>query len=182
METEINFMDELLAEVEIKEELQSEAYFDLLIKKISGLESQISRNFKIAEEEVKIINDFYLKKNSKIKEAVDGIARILEEYIREKNRLDPNVKTISFPNGILKLHKKPDRIEISDLDLFLKSATNDMLTVVPESIKPNLTKIKALMKYSGRSIPGISKIAGTEEFKLTLNNNKEEEDDKTNEA
>ena len=57
-----------------------------------------------------------------------------------------------------------------------------MLTIVPESIKPNLTKIKALMKYSGKSIPGISKIAGTEEFKLTLNNNKEIKDDKTDEA
>lgn len=32
METEINFMDELLAEVEVKEERQSETYFDILIK------------------------------------------------------------------------------------------------------------------------------------------------------
>jgi hypothetical protein len=34
VETEINFMDELLAEVELKEDIQTEAYFDLLIKKI----------------------------------------------------------------------------------------------------------------------------------------------------
>ncbi|MBI1932411.1 MAG: hypothetical protein HYS24_07720 [Ignavibacteriales bacterium] len=62
METEINFMDELLAEVELKEDIQTEAYFDLLIKKNIGLEEKIARNFKIAEVEVKIINDFYLKK------------------------------------------------------------------------------------------------------------------------
>ena len=178
MEQETNFMDELLAEVELKEELQSEAYFDLLIKKISGLEEKIARNFKIAEEEVKIINDFYLKKNSKIKEAIDGIARILEEYIRGKGE-----KTITFPAGTLKLHKKPDKVEITDLDLFLKYATEDLLTKVPESYKPNLTKIKAYMKYSGRVPKGVSKVEGTEEFKLTLNNNiKEEQNDKTNEA
>lgn len=171
MESGINFMDELLAEVELKEEQQSEAYFDLLIRKIAGLECQIARNFKIAEDEIKIINDFYLRKNTKLQESKDGIARLLEEFIRERNRVDPNVKTISLPNGVLKLRKQPDKVEVSDLDLFLKSANSEMLTIVPESVKPNLTKIKSFIKMSGRTPAGVTKIEGSEEFKLTLNNN-----------
>ena len=71
----------------------------------------------------------------------------------------------------LKLHKKPDKIEVSDLDLFISKATSEMLTIVPESVKPNLSKIKNYIKFSGRVPLGITQIEGTEEFKLTINNN-----------
>ena len=96
-ENSITFMDELLAEVEIREEEQTEAYFDLLIAKVAGLEAKIASNFRTAEEEVKIITDFYLKKNSKVQEVINGISRLLEEYIRSKGE-----KTITLPHGTLK--------------------------------------------------------------------------------
>jgi hypothetical protein len=159
-------MDELLAEVELKEDQQTEAYFDLLIAKAAQLEEKIASNFKTAEEEVKIINDFYLKKNAKIQESIEGISRLLEEYIRSKGE-----KTISLPHGTLKLHKKPDKVEVADLDLFMQYATEELLTVVPESFKPNLNKIKNYIKLSGRIPKGVNRIEGTEEFKLTINYN-----------
>ena len=169
MNEAINFMEDLLSEVELKEEQQTEAYYDLLIAKVSHLEQKIASNFKTAEEEIKIINDFVLSRNSRIQGQIDGILSMLEAYIRGKGE-----KTITMCHGVLKLHKKPDKVEITDMELFLKNANGSMLTVVPESVKPSITKIKNYIKMSGRIPLGVSKSEGTEEFKLTINNNNNE--------
>jgi hypothetical protein len=57
-----NFLDELLAEAEAKEEKQTAAYYDLLILEVSKLEAEITENFEEAKKEVEIINDWTLKK------------------------------------------------------------------------------------------------------------------------
>ncbi len=53
----------------------------------------------------------------------------------------------------------------------MQFATEELLTKVPESYKPNLSKIKSYIKFSGRVPKGISQIPGYEDFKLTINNN-----------
>lgn len=141
---------------------------DLLIAKAASLEDKIAANTKNAEEEIKIINDFMLNRNSKIQGQIDGILSMLEAYIR-----DNGDKTISLPHGTLKLHKKPDKVEIIDMKLFLSKASESMLTVVPESVKPNLNKIKNYMKMSGKVPLGVKKVDGIEEFKLSINKNSE---------
>jgi len=171
---ETKFMQDLLDEVELKEEQQTEAYFDLLIAKVDHLEKKIAANFRSAEDEVKIINDFALTKNSRIQGQIDGIMSMLEAYIRDKNEKDANLKTISLAHGTLKLHKKPDKVEITDMDLFLANANEAMLTMVPESVKPNLSKIKNYIKMSGRVPSGVTKSDGTDTFKLTINQNNKE--------
>lgn len=173
MNQEANFMEELLNEVELKEEQQTEAYMDLLIAKIGHLEGKIASIFKSAEEEVKIINDFALSKNSKIQGQIDGCTNILEAYMRDQNEKDNNIKTISLAHGCLKLHKKADKVEITDMESFLSKASSSMLTVVQESVKPSVQKIKQYIKMSGRIPLGVTKSVGSDEFKLTINNNKE---------
>ena len=95
----------------------------------------------------------------------------LEAYIRERGD-----KTISLANGTLKMHKKPDRIEVEDLELFLKNARPEWLTVIPEQAKPNLVAIKNHIKT--RPIPkGVKVVEGEIEFSYKLNgaeNGKEE--------
>lgn len=91
----------------------------------------------------------------------------LEAYIRERGD-----KTISLCNGTLKMHKKPDRVEIEDLELFLKNARKEWLSVIPEQVKPNLLAIKNYIKT--RPTPqGVKIIEGQIEFNYSLN--KEEE-------
>jgi hypothetical protein len=67
----------------------------------------------------------------------------------------------------------PDKVEITDLNTFIENATSQLITVVPESIKPDLTKIKAFIKMTTKIPAGVNLIEGREEFKLTLNNSKE---------
>ena len=163
---EINFLDELIKTAEDKEEQQTEAYFDLLLLSIKTFNQQIAYNFHEAEKECSMINNFVLHKNTQLQERVKWLELKLEAFIRERNE-----KTITLPNGTLKMHKKPDKVEIENLDLFLKNARKEWLTVV-EQVKPNLLAIKNHIK-TRPTPPGIKVIEGQVEFSYSTN--KEEE-------
>ena len=165
---EIDFLDELLKEAEEKEGELTEAYYDLLLLEIRKLQTQIEYNFNQAEKECQMINSFTLHKNAQLQEKIRWSEMKLEAFIREKQE-----KTIALANGTLKMHKKPDKIEIDDLNVFLKNARPEMLTVIPEQVKPDINKIKAFIKTKPVP-PGVKLIEGKEEFTYKLN--KEAED------
>ena len=153
-----NFMDELLAEAESKEEEQTEAYYDLVLLEIKNLNQKIESNFREAEKECEIINNWALVKNNQLNDKVKFLELKLEAFIKERKE-----KTIDLPNGTLKFHKKQDKVEIEDIDLFLKNAKPELITIVPEQIKPNLVKIKSYI--AKRPIPpGVKVTEGKEEF------------------
>ncbi|MCZ7616610.1 MAG: host-nuclease inhibitor Gam family protein [Ignavibacteriaceae bacterium] len=166
---EMNFLEELLQEVEQKEVERDEAYFDLLLLQIKQINNQISYNFSQAEKECSMINSFVLHKNAQLQERIKWLELKLQSFI-----LDKKEKTITLPNGTLKMHKKPDRVEIGDLELFLKKAKPEMLTIIPEQVKPDLNKIKNYIK-SKPVPPGIKVIEGKEEFSYKLREESEEE-------
>jgi Bacteriophage Mu Gam like protein len=162
MKEEVNFLDELLQEAESKEMYQTEAYYDLILWNIRTLQEQIANNFAEAEKEINHINNWTLTRNSVLNERIQVLARKLELFIREKK-----VKTIELPNGTLKMHRKQNKIEIEDLELFLKHARPEVLTIIPEQVKPDLSKLKAFLKT--RPVPaGVKVIEGKEEFSYKL--------------
>lgn len=168
-----NFLDELLEEVESKEKSEQLAYYDLALKEISALQTEISSIFSQSDREVEIIKSWALTKASKLQERVDFLSLKLESFIRSEGK-----KTIELPRGTLKLRKSPDRAEITNLSLFLESATSELLTVIPEQVKPDLIKIKAFIKLSGRIPRGVTITEGKEEFTYKLT--KEVSDDTEN--
>ena len=173
---ESNFIDELLAEAEAGEQKLLKAHYDLILLEISKLQQHITDNFQQAELETQIINNWALQMNSKLQERITFYELKLEAYIREEG-----LKTIELPNGILKLHKKPDKAEITDIDIFLQHAKQELLTIVPEQVKPNINKIKSYIKLHKVIPDGVTVTEGKEEFSYKLNNQKEENnyDDKT---
>ena len=173
---EVNFLDELLQEAEVKEEEQTEAYFDLLLLQIKQLTKQIEYNFSQSEKECSMINSFVLHKNAQLQEKIRWLELKLETFIKEKKE-----KTIALPNGTLKMHKKPDKVEIENLELFLKKAKPEMLSVIPEQVKPDLNKIKNYIK-SKPVPPGIKITEGREEFSYKLREESEEENGRTKET
>ncbi len=173
---EKNFLDELLEEVELKEEERTEAYYDLLLMNIYQMQKQIEYNFSEAEKQCSYINQFILNKNAVIQEKIRWQERKLEAFINEKK-----VKTITLPNGTLRMHKKPDRVEIEDMELFLKKAKPEMLTIIPEQVRPDLNKIKNFIKT--RPVPpGVKVIEGQEEFSYKLKEESEVENGGKKEA
>lgn len=153
-----NFMDDLLEEAEQKEEQLTESYYDLVLLEIKNLNQKIESNFREAEKECEIIKNWALARNNQLNDKVKFLELKLEAFIKERKE-----KTIDLPNGTLKFHKKQDKVEIEDLELFLKNAKPELVTVIPEQIKPNLVKIKSYI--AKRPIPpGIRVTEGKEEF------------------
>lgn len=156
------FLDELLEEAESKEAYQTEAYYDLILLQIKNLQGQIANNFSEAEKEIQHINNWVLHRNIVLDERCKVLERKLEAFIRERQ-----VKTIELPNGILKMYKKQNKIEIENLELFLRHARPDVLTIIPEQVKPDLSKLKTFIKT--RPIPaGVRVIEGQIEFSYKL--------------
>ena len=156
----------MLQEIEAAEEKQTEAAYDLMLLAIKKYQSEIAYNFSESEKEITMIRNFILQKNAQIQERISWLEKKLEAFIRERGD-----KTISLANGTLKMHKKPDRIEIGDLDVFLKNARKEWLTEVKQ-VKPNLLAIKNHIK-TRPTPPGVKVIEGQIEFSYSLN--KEEE-------
>ena len=160
---ESNFIDELLREAEEKEQKLSREFADLMLIEISNLEKQIQTNFEQAAREREIIKNWSLKINSKLVSRIEFLSKKLEAFIKETGE-----KTINLPNGIIKMHKRQDRVEVEDLELFLKNARPEWLTVIPEQVKPNLVSIKNHIRT--RPIPkGVKVIEGEVEFSYKLN-------------
>lgn len=56
------------------------------------------------------------------------------------------------------------------MEVFLANANSQMVNVVPETVKPDLTKIKAFIKMTTKVPQGVNVIEGSEKFSLTLRN------------
>jgi len=163
------FMEDLLNEIEEKEVEQTNAHFDLLLIEIKNLEDEIAKNFEQADKEVQLIKDWALSRNSKLHDRVERIERVLERFIRESKE-----KTIDLPNGILKMHKKPDKVEIENLELFLQHAKTEMLTKVPESYKPDMAKIKQYVAGHMTPPKGVKVTKGQPAFTYKLRKDNED--------
>ncbi|KUG25930.1 hypothetical protein ASZ90_004235 [hydrocarbon metagenome] len=159
-----SFIEELLKEEEQKELQLTEAHYDLMILEIAKLEKEIGYNFQEAEKEVEIIRNWALNKNSRLNDKIEFLKTKLESFLRERNE-----RTLDLPNGLIKIRKKPDRVEVKDMELFLQNARSEMLRLVPESYKPDINSIKKYIKMSGGKVPqGVEYLEGEESFTLTI--------------
>jgi len=170
MDNDRSFLDELLDEVEKKERSLHLAHVDMVLNEIRNLEGEIANNFKNTDLEKQYLDQWVLQKNSKLQEKIEWMTKKLEAFMYEQGA---DVKTIDLPNGKLLRRKQPDKIEIVDMDKFIQNADSSMLTVVPESVRPDLRKVMAY--YKRRLIPpvGARLVIGEEKFSIKLNNNKE---------
>lgn len=162
------FLDELLEEIEFRERKMNEAYADLVLSEIRDLETAITKTFSTAEQEKQIIQEWAIKKSTKLTERKEWLERKLEYYL-----LEQGVKTIDLPNGRIQKRKTPERIEIVDLDLFLSKATEDLLSVTPQTYKPDLTKIKNFYQMTKKVPAGTRLIESTEKFSVKVKHNGE---------
>ena len=168
MKTKTSFIDELLAEAEEKEEKINRELIDLVLIEIRDLQDQVEQNFEQAERERTIIKNWAITSNDKLVNRINFLEKRLEAWLKEEDK-----KTVDLPNGVIRFRKQPDRIEIIDEELFFNNATSNLLSIIPETAKADLNKIKAYMKKSGRTPKGCEVIPGEVKFSYTINNHKE---------
>lgn len=156
------FLENLLKEDEQNDKKLELVHIDMMLMEVKNLIREIANNFNQSDKEKKIIDAWVLHKNSKLQNRVDYLEKQLETFIK-----DSGEKTIDLPNGVLKYHKKQDKVEITDMALFLKNAKPELFTIIPEQIKPDLTNIKSYIK-THFTPKGISIIEGQQEFSYKI--------------
>lgn len=156
------FLDELLEEVEAKDESMLLSHVDLILSEIGSLQTQIAKNFSTTEEEKEILDNWSLSRNSKLQDKISRLETKLEAFMSEQPK---DVKTIDMAHGKLQIRKQPKIVEIVDLELFMKNPKlHQLATIQQETIKPNLNKIKKFLTMNGfRDIPEGVKVTEQEE-------------------
>lgn len=161
-----NFLDELLNEIEKNEQSLELSHADLLLKEISDLEQQINNNFIQADEEKRIIHEWAISRNSKLQDRIEWLEKKLEAFMKEQGE---DIKTIDLAYGKLLRRKQQDKVEVIDMDEFLK---NDNLSELGgsshEQWKPSITKIKAFIKMTTKIPKGVEVTKGTERFSIKI--------------
>ena len=174
---EKTFIDQLIEEAEAKEKKLEQAQLDLILIEIRKLEEQIENNFDTAAQEREIIKNWALERNAMLSSRIEWLSKKLELYLREEN-----VKTLDLPNGIIRIRKNVEKVTIVDEEKFFKKATNALLNIIPESAKPDLLKIRAWIKKTGRVPEGVEVTPQEDKFSYTIkrNNNGKKETGTTN--
>jgi len=166
----VSFMDQIVKEAEEKEQKLNREMADLMLLEIRNLQEEIEQTFEQAERERNIIKNWAITKNSKLTNRIEWISKKLELFLKEEG-----VKTLDLAFGTIRFRKQPDRVEIVDDEMFLNNATSNILTIVPESAKADMNKIKSFIKRSGRVPKGCELIPGDVKFSYSINNHKEAE-------
>jgi hypothetical protein len=168
------FMDELLAEVEEKEQ-QRKLELDLLkadqlLMAVSKLESQMNEVNKLANDEIALIENYRNNELERIEKKRSWLLFNLEGFARQQCEANGS-KSIRLPHGSLALRKGRDKVEIDNLEVFMKvAARHGLLRITPEKKDPDLQAISAWIKLHGGEIPiGVKFIPATINFYYSLN-------------
>jgi hypothetical protein len=169
------WMEDLLQESEIREKEQllemSRLRADQVLATLAVLEKKAEDVNKLADEEVKLIEEFRQSELQKIEKKASWLAWHLEGFIRSMNEQDPSCKSIVLPHGVLKLRLGRDKIEITDMEKFLKVAgKRELLKTIPESLEPDLQKTLAYVKQYG-FLTGVTLIPAQSKFSYTTKGN-----------
>jgi len=163
---EKSFIDQIIEEAEEKEKKLEQAQLDLILIEIRKLEEQIEKNFDTAAQAREIIKNWALERNSMLETRIEWLSKKLELYLREEN-----LKTLDLPNGIIRIRRSQDKVIVVDEEKFMNKATNALLNIIPESVKPDLLKIRSWIKKTGRIPEGIEIQSQQEKFSYTIKRN-----------
>jgi hypothetical protein len=166
------FLDELLAEVEEKQLQQKiqldQLKADQLLMAVAKLESQMDDVNKLADDEIKLIEQYRQSEIERLDKKRSWLLFNLENFWRQQSE-QTGERTLRLPHGILALRKKPDKVEIDNMATFLKIAQRlGFLRTTPEKHEPNLTAIAAHIKRTGEIPIGTKLISGGISFSYQL--------------
>jgi hypothetical protein len=167
-----NFLDELLAEVEEKQ-LQKKIELDQLkadqlLMAVAKLESQMDDVNKLADDELKLIEQYRQAEIERLEKKRSWLLFNLEGFWRQQSE-QTGEKTLRLPHGSLALRKGRDKVEIENMAIFLKIAPrNGWLRTTPEKHEPDLQAIAAHIKATGEIPLGTKLIPGGISFSYQI--------------
>jgi phage host-nuclease inhibitor protein Gam len=145
----MNFMDQLLVDVQEKEEkikLELDRLrADQLLTAIAKLEQRADEISELADNEVKLIEEYRSVELIKVQKKISWLAWNLDQFVRSSGE-----KTINLPHGVLKLRLGRDKVTVIDLQQFLDVPSNrNYLRIIPETYEANIQAIHEHIKATG---------------------------------
>jgi hypothetical protein len=163
----MNFMDELLAEVEEKEEKRKleldRLRADQLLTAIGTLEQRADDINDLADSEIKLIEEYRETEITKVQKKISWLSWNLEQFARTSGE-----KTINLPHGSLKLRLGRDKVTVVEIQKFLDVPSNQKyLKIIPESYEPDIQAIHDHIKATGHIPDGVDMKPATSKFSYT---------------
>lgn len=170
----MNFLDELLAEVEEKQALHKlemdRLKADQLLQLAEKLEDEIAGVNKLADDEVALIESYRQSETERLQRKLGYITFQLEQFMRGTGE-----RTLRLVRGELKLRAGRDRVIIENEEAFLKVAGRlGLLRAIPPTSKPDLAATLSYVKRFGHVPDGVSYVPSQERFSFKLNSSKGE--------
>ena len=167
-----SFMDELLAEVEQKEEQVrldlDRLKADQLLMAVAKLESQMDEVNQLADDEIKLIEQYRKSEIERLEKKRSWLLFNVESFWRVQSE-QTGEKTLRLPHGSLALRKGRDKIEIENMAVFLKIAPrNGWLRTTPEKHEPDMAAINLHIKTTGEIPIGTKLIPGGINFSYQI--------------
>ena len=168
----MTFIDELLAEAEVKEKEEriqlSRLKADQILATLAVLEQSADNINKLADDEISIIEEYRATELQKIEKKASWLAYQLEQFIRSTDE-----KTINLPHGSIKLRLGRDKIEIVNMDEFIPFAQRkNLLKQIPESFEPDLAKLREYLLRNKFAPPGVVTTPASTKFSYTTKGEK----------
>src|SRR5258706_16365992 len=102
-----SFIDELLAESEVREKEQllqmNRLRADQVLAALAVLEQKADDVNKLAADEIQIVEEYRQMELQKLEKKASGLGVNLEQFNRSPNQADPVCKAMVLPDGSLKL-------------------------------------------------------------------------------
>jgi len=167
MNEEKLFIDKLIEESEQRNKKLEQAHLDLILVEIKKNEEQIEKNFDTASFERELVKNWALERNTMLNGRIEWLSKKLEKYLKEEK-----LKSLDLAHGVIKIRKQQDKIVIIDEEKFLNNATSKLLSII-ETVKPDMLKVRAFIKNSGRIPEGVEVTPQEEKFSYTIKKIKE---------
>ena len=163
-----SFMDELLAEVEEKEQRVKieldRVKADQLLMALQKIDAQSDEIELVARDEISLIESWHNRELERLEKKRSWLCWNLEQFLKGTGE-----KTIRLAHGTIKERMGRDKVDITDIDVFEKVGTKyGLLRTYPERQEPDLNAVLAYIKRTSEIPPGCVLIPGTPKFSYTL--------------
>lgn len=134
---------------------------DQALAAIAVIEEQINEINSIAEQEIKLIQEWNLSQVEKLNKKISWLSFNLEMFIK---KLDES--TVTLAHGVIKMRKGKDKFEVVDMDKFLPLGQRlGLVRTIAAKVEPDLIAIANHVKLNGGKPPsGVMLTPGQTKF------------------
>src|SRR5699024_11142112 len=100
---------------------------DGALRKIKEAENEIEKVEYFAESQVRQVENWKAKETDKHHESIDYFQSLLAEYLQNKRKEDPKLKSITLPTGNVGFRKRQHKCIYND-DVVLEALENEKMT------------------------------------------------------